>query len=486
MMRSPVPKGRVRVLNDASPQNRDYILYWMTSFRRAKSNFALDRAIELAKQMKRPLLVFEALRVGYEFANDRLHTFVLEGMHDNERAFQDSAVKYLPYVERKVGEGKGLMEALVKRACIVVGDDWPCFFVPKMQQALAARIDCRFEVVDSNGLYPMHDTPRVFTTAHSFRVHLQKVLPAHLMQFPTEHPLSRLELPTFDAPLPKQWKFGLDVAVADLPVDHSVPAVPIPGGSAAAEKRLAHFISKILPTYADSRNEPELDGTSALSPYLHFGHLSTHQVFTEVVRTEKWSVEKLGPSIGGAKEGWWQLSPHAEGYLDQLVTWRELSFNMTSHRPDDYRSLDELPDYARETIAKHAKDVRKVTYTLKQLEEGRTHDRLWNAAMGQLRETGWFHNYLRMLWGKKIYEWSKSAADALHAMEYLMGKYSIDGRDPISYSGYFWILGRYDRAWGPEREVFGTLRYMSSDNTAKKLDVKKYMDRFAPENGSLF
>ena len=274
--------------------------------------------------------------------------------------------------------------------------------------------------------------------------------------------------------------------VAELPIDHSVRAVPIPGGSEEAEKRLAHFIGKILPGYAESRNEPELDGTSALSPYLHFGQLSSHQVFAKVVATEKWSVEQLGPSNGGAKEGWWKLSKHAEGYLDQLVTWRELAFNMTSHRPERYRSLDELPDYARETIRKHAADKRERVYSLTDLEESRTHDRLWNAAMGQLRATGWFHNYVRMLWGKKIYEWSKSAADALFAMEYLMGKYALDGRDPISWSGYFWILGRYDRAWGPERPVFGTLRYMSSDNTQRKLNVKHYMDRFAPKNGELF
>ncbi len=485
-MRAPVPAGRVRALNNAPAQKRDYVLYWMTSFRRTKSNFALDRAIELAKQHDAPLLVLEALRVGYEFANDRLHTFVLQGMAENEKRFAASPVKYVPYVERVAGEGKGLLEALAARAGVVVGDDWPCFFVPRMQQALASRLDVRFEVVDSNGLYPMHDTPRVFTTAHSFRVHLQKVLPAHLMRFPSEDPLSKLQLAPFDVALPRKWKFGLDVQVAQLPIDHSVPAVPIHGGSEAAEARLTHFVTKILGTYADSRNEPERDGTSALSPYLHFGHISSHQVFAKVTASEKWSVDKLGPSIGGAKEGWWQLSPHAEGYLDQLVTWRELGFNMTSHRPDDYRSLTELPDYARATIAKHANDKRAHLYSLEQLEESRTHDRLWNAAMGQLRETGWFHNYVRMLWGKKIYEWSKSAAEALHAMEYLMGKYALDGRDPISYSGYFWILGRYDRAWGPEREVFGSLRYMSSDNTAKKLDVKQYMDRFAPRNGSLF
>ncbi|HEY0881928.1 MAG TPA: deoxyribodipyrimidine photolyase, partial [Archangium sp.] len=108
-----------------------------------------------------------------------------------------------------------------------------------------------------------------------------------------------------------------------------------------------------------------------------------------------------------------------------------------------------------------------------------TYDELWNAAMGQLRRDGWFHNYLRMLWGKKIYEWSKDAAAALHAMEYLMGKYSLDGRDPISWSGYFWVLGRYDRPWGPERKIFGKLRYMASANTAKKLSVKSYIAKYA-------
>lgn len=476
----------MRLLNSAAPQARDYVLYWMTSFRRARSNFALDRAIELAKQLKKPLLVFEALRVGYPFANERLHSFVLEGMRANERAFAASPVKYLPYVERRRGEARGLMEALVQRACVVVGDDWPCLFVPRMQQALADRIDCRFEVVDSNGLYPMHDTPRVFTTAHSFRVHLQKVLPAHLMQFPTEAPLERLELPRLDAPLPTRWRFGLEVSLAELPIDHSVRAVPMTGGSDAAQQRLTHFTSKILSGYADSRNEPELDGTSALSPYLHFGHVSTHELFAKVVGREQWSVEQLGPSIGGAKDGWWRLPASAEAYLDQLVTWRELAFNLASHRPDDYRSLDELPDYARATIRKHANDPRAHTYSLHELEQSRTHDRLWNAAMGQLRETGWFHNSLRMLWGKKIYEWSKSAEHALHAMEHLMGKYALDGRDPVSWSGYGWIFGRYDRAWGPERPVFGTLRYLSSDNTAKKLNVKQYMARFAPENGELF
>ncbi len=475
------PDVRIRPLNSAPVHaTRDYVLYWMTSFRRARSNFSLQRAVEEAVRLKKPLVVFEALRVGYEFANDRLHTFVLQGMEENARRFADSPAHYFPYVEKEAGEGKGLLAALASRACLLVGDDWPCFFVPQMQAAAAKQVDVRFEVIDSNGLYPMHHTTRVFSTAHSFRTHLQKVLPPHLLELPREDPLAGVKLPKLGS-LPKavaRWKPGVEVTVSALPIDHSVPAVAMKGGSAVGEARLKLFVDARLAAYGTSRNEPEIDGTSMLSAYLHFGHVSAHQLFSRIVKQEKWSPETLGKSIGGAREGWWKLSPAAESFIDQFVTWRELGFNMSSHRPEEYRSIDSLPGWAKETIKEHAKDARPSLYSLQQLERSQTHDELWNAAMGQLRRDGWFHNYLRMLWGKKIYEWSKDAPEALHAMEYLMGKYSIDGRDPISWSGYFWVLGRYDRAWGPERKIFGKLRYMSSDNTAKKLSVKRYVAKY--------
>ena len=199
-----VPEGRVRVLRDGPVRaERDYVLYWMTSFRRARSNFALERAIEHARALKKPLVVFEPLRVAYPFANDRLHTFVLQGMAENQRRFAASPVHYFPFVETEPGEGKGLLEALASSACVLVGDDWPSFFVPSMQAAAAKKLEVRFEVVDSNGLYPMHDTERVFTTAHSFRTHLQKVLPPHLMAVPREDPLEGLSLPKL-AVLPKR------------------------------------------------------------------------------------------------------------------------------------------------------------------------------------------------------------------------------------------------------------------------------------------
>jgi deoxyribodipyrimidine photo-lyase len=486
-----VPLVRIRVLTDAPVRpKRALVLYWMTSYRRAASNFALDRAIEHARALGRPLVVFEPLRVGYPYASDRLHAFVLQGMADNAKSFAGAPVHYLPFVETGPGEGRGLLAALAARACVVVGDDWPCFFVPRMQEAAARRLDVRFEVVDSNGLYPLHATSRVFSTAHSFRAHLQKELPGHLEAAPREAPLEGLDLPRLAAlpralgarwrPAPEELLAAIPAALARLPIDHAVPPAPTRGGSRAAGARLAHFVAHKLGAYADGRNDPEQDGTSGLSAWLHFGHLSAHQVFAAVAHQARWSPGVLGRSIGGAKEGWWHLPPATEAFLDQLVTWRELAFNMSSHRPRDYALVGSLPGWARQTLADHAADPRPHLYTLDQLERAATHDELWNAAQRQLTREGWFHGYLRMLWGKKILEWSRSPAEALAAMEALMGRWCLDGRDPVSWSGYLWVLGRYDRAWGPERQIFGKVRYMSSLNTARKLSVKGYLKRYGP------
>ncbi len=491
VMTSPsVNANRVRLLNER-PLRRSagWVLYWMTSFRRAGSNFALDRAIEHARKLEQPLVVLEALRVGYPWVNDRLHTFILQGMADNARQFEGSAVTYYPFVETVKDGGKGLVEALAAEASVVVVDDWPCFFVPRMQAALASRVDVRVEAVDSNGLYPMYDTQRVFSTAHSFRTHLQKTLAPFLNELPEESPLDGLKLPRAELPravtsrwpkAPSELLAASPAAIAALPIDHSVPPVAMKGGSLAAEARAQLFVAKKLADYAEARSEPEIDGTSALSPYLHFGHISVHQVFRAITTLEKWSPSKLGKSIGGAKEGWWHLAPSTEAFIDELVTWRELAFNMASHRPDEYQTLESLPQWALVTHREHAKDPRETVYSLEQFERGQTHDSLWNATQMQLVRDGWFHNYLRMLWGKKILEWSKTPKDALKTMEHLMNKYSLDGRDPVSYSGYLWVLGRYDRAWGPERKIFGKVRYMSSDNTAKKISVKGFMKKYAP------
>jgi deoxyribodipyrimidine photo-lyase len=173
------------------------------------------------------------------------------------------------------------------------------------------------------------------------------------------------------------------------------------------------------------------------------------------------------------------VSAPAEAFLDQLITWRELGFNMCAHR-SDYDRYESLPGWARTTLARHATDRRDSIYTLETFERAQTHDPLWNAAQGQLVAEGRIHNYLRMLWGKKVLEWTAAPEDALAVLIELNNTYAIDGRDPNSYSGIFWTLGRYDRPWGPERPIYGTVRYMSSANTARKMNVRAYISRYAP------
>ncbi len=474
-----VPLVRIRRLNEQPVVSRgSYVLYWMTGARRLEGNYALDRAVELAREKRRPLLIFEPLRCDYRWANDRFHRFVLEGMEVNRRKCKSAGVTYFSYVEPRPRAGAGLLEMLAQEACAVVTDDSPVFFLPHMRAAAASRLEVSLEVVDSNGLYPMWATEKVFSTAFSFRAHLQKTLTPHLADLPLDQPFDRLTAKR--APLPegieKRWPSQLDVAL--LPIDHSVGPAAFRGGSDAAQARLKLFIETVLPGWPDARNEPEVDGTSRLSPYLHFGHIGPHQILAAVAQREGWKPESLGKGKGGKKEGWWKMSPEAEAFLDEAITWRELGYNYASHHSDPPNDFESLPRWAIATLAKHEKDPRPVAYSLDQLDAAQTIDPLWNAAMNQLKREGFMHGYLRMLWGKKILEWSASPREALVAMEHLMNRYSVDGRDPNSYSGFFWVLGRYDRPWGPERKIFGNIRYMSSANTAKKMKVKTYVETY--------
>jgi deoxyribodipyrimidine photo-lyase len=480
---------RVRPVHDTAPRTDGrYVLYWMTMYRRSGWNFALERAVRCAERLQRPLVVLEALRCDYPFASERLHRFVLEGMRDNLAAFARKPVLYYPYVEPAPGAGKGLLAALAREACLVVGDDYPAFMLPHMTQAAARQIGCRFELVDSNGLLPMRSTQRVFTRAVDFRRHLQKELSPWLEQVPVADPFTGRKLPAPPS-LPDGVTARWPAATGDLPAlastltfPHTVPPASITGGRAVALRRMNSFLGECLDRYPEERNEPEVDGTSGLSPYLHFGHISVHEIFAAIAEREEWTTNRLGKA-SGSKSGWWGMSPAAEAYLDQLVTWRELGFNFCAHRAD-HESYDSLPGWARDTLDAHAGDERPHLYAVEELEQACTHDPLWNAAQRQMMRDGWFHNYMRMLWGKKILEWSAHPRDALANMIHLMNKYSLDGRGPNACSGYFWTLGRYDRPWGPERPIFGTVRYMSSANTARKFPVKRYVEKYGARGGS--
>ena len=485
-----VPSVRIRDCNGAPVRaSGRYVLYWMIASRRLAYNFALDRALEHCRDLCKPLLIFEALRCDYPWASGRFHRFILDGMAGNASTCAKHGIFYYPHVEPAPRQARGLLEALAGDACLVVTDDFPAFFLPRMVEAAAKKLSVRLEAVDSNGLLPMRAAVQVFTRAFDFRRFLQKELPAHLPESPVPNPLPRAAALPRLANLPKsilsRWPAagadllnGKRAALKQLPVDHSVAQAEIRGGSSPGRRLLRQFLEEKLARYAEQHNEPELDATSHLSPYLHFGQISTHEIFSEIVHREKWAPENLALRASGKREGWWNMSAEVEAFLDQLVTWRELGLNFCAHRTD-YHQFASLPSWAQKTLRAHSKDQREHLYSLEQFESAQTHDPLWNAAQIQLLREGRIHNYLRMLWGKKILEWSPSPEEAGQIMIHLNDKYALDGRDPNSYSGIFWVLGRYDRPWGPERPVFGFIRYMRSENTARKFSVKNYILKYS-------
>lgn len=486
------PAARVRVLR-GQPVRPDggYVLYWMTAARRLEWNHALDHAVGYARALGRPLVVFEPLRAGYRWAADRHHAFVLQGMAEHAGRLGGTPVAYYPYVEPEPGAGRGLLAALAARACLVVADDAPVFFLPEMLAAAAARIDARLETVDSCGLLPLSLVRQPFVSAHHFRRFLQRELAEHLGDLPSAEPL-REGIPGTEASLEAlvtsdvvtRWPpAGPDLlaaepaALARLPIDHAVPPSPLRGGRRTGRDMLERFLEGGLARYGEERNQPDADASSGLSPWLHFGHLSVYEIFREVAAREGWSPARLGTDRSGKRHGWWGMSASAESFLDELVTWRELGFGFC-RVVEGYDRFESLPDWARDTLAAHAADPRPWRYDRAAFEAAETHDPVWNAAQRQLRAEGVIHNYLRMLWGKKILEWSASPAEALDTMVDLNNRWALDGRDPNSYTGIMWVLGRFDRGW-PERAVYGKVRSMSSEATQRKVDLDRYLARWA-------
>jgi len=247
-------------------------------------------------------------------------------------------------------------------------------------------------------------------------------------------------------------------ALALLKPDPDVPPVPgVRGGTSRALARLARFVRGPLAEYHLTRNDPGTDLQSGLGPYLHFGQISPLTIARTVA------------GAPGVQEG------ARDAFLEQLIVRRELSLNMVFYDPS-YDRYEGLPEWARRTLRKHARDPRPYLYDRAQLERAATHDPYWNAAMREAVQTGSMHGYLRMYWGKKILEWSESPEQAFAATLALNNRWFLDGRDPNSYAGVAWCFGRHDRPW-PERPVFGTVRTMTAGGLQRKFDMDAYLRR---------
>jgi deoxyribodipyrimidine photo-lyase len=484
--------SRLRRLNDVPvARERDLVLYWMQAFRRLHHNHALDYALRCAGELNKPLVVLEALRPDYPWASHRTHRFVLEGMRDNARAARALRLNYWPLVATPRSDARKELRELVDRACLVVTDDFPAFVIPGQSRALASSGRSAVLAVDSNGIVPLATLGTPATAA----VHMRRRLHRSFQTAWAERSRAQPEVPRaatrrVDPPFQLWNPDDLDSTGAAEWLDGSVPPVDgTPGGSREARRRLSRFVERGLPGYAERRSSPappDEAHASSLSPYLHFGHISAEEV-VEAALTRV-PLLQLRPERAGRRDGFFSDDADVNAFLDETITWRDLGYHWHRHRGADTRSLETaLPEWAFQTLSLHTRDQRRPLYDPDQLEAGETEDPIWNAAQRELTATGTIHNYLRMLWGKKVIEWTRTPESAYELLVHLNNKYALDGRDPNSWTGILWCFGLFDRPWGPERRVFGKVRYMSSQNTARKFKLGAYLDYVAslPEIGTV-
>ena len=442
----------------------DIVLYLMQSTQRIHENWALRYATIEADRLNRPLLIVHELDSDYEHASTRMHTFALQGARDVARAAEAMGYTFRFLLRRRRGEPSRTIERLASRACLIVTDAYPTGGIAQRTARLANGAPCRVVAVDSVGVIPAAMLPREEYAARTIRPKL-----ARLRDLALEPVLDRPPRREFPAPLLAALDVdAVDIARADIAsevarceVDRDVPAAPIEGGTSAGRARLQHFIDTGLQQYGVRRIDPtDPDGSSRLSPYLRYGQLSA----AEIARA---ALQDAPPAEG-------------EAFLDEMITWRELSLNFCLHNPA-HRSLDSLPAWVHRSMGEHESDRRDRVYTREQLASATTGEPLWNAGQRELLATGQMHNAVRMLWGKSVILWTDRYADALSYLIWLNDRYALDGRDPNSYSNILWCFGKFDRPFAT-RPVWGTIRPMSLSRAKGKFDVKGYVGRWtAPQ-----
>ena len=503
--------ARVRPLNEHKPDDAGtFVIYWSSMVRRLAHNHALDYALHWTRQLKKPLVVYEGLKLNAPWASARFHQFLLEGMRDNARTAAEVGASYWPFVETPEHDGHGLVRRLCEKACLLVVDDYPQYIVPAQNRAIAAKVSIPVYAVDGNSVIPLSLLgPPTAAAAHLRpKIHKQFTLAWASRANPEPDFAGATKAPK--APF-KLWKPPSDIGafVRGLPIDQSVPPVPgAVGGTVEAKSVLKDFLESKLHRYGEERSLPEApkrNAASGLSFHLHYGHLSIEEVIAAAL-PEGWTPGDINHKAKN-KLDFYCRDASINGFLDEAITWRDVGFQWNygrakaatgganrswqdpGERPSfnfetyDFSPLNErgtlaavLPEWAKATLNKHTGDRREHLYNLDRFENADTHDELWNAAQRELVATGRIHNYLRMLWAKKVLEWSESPEAGYRILEHLNNKYALDGRDPNSYTGILWCFGLFDRFWPPERPVLGNIRYMSSGNTAKKFKLGPYYE----------
>lgn len=452
---------RVTIRRSAAPDiTGRCVVYWMQRAQRALDNPALDVAVEAANALHQPVVIFFAPVPFYPHANLRHYAFLAEGIPDTAARARKRGIGY---VLRRYPEHSLLRFCEEVKASLVVGDENPMREPNHWRELAAKKLGVPLWTVDADVIVPSKLLEREQYAARVIRPRLKARLNEFLLPLSNARAKVQWEKPRGLRALPDEGSVDLTEDWKEL--DRSVqPVDNFRGGTTEALKLLRDFLERKLAYYPERHGKPELEGTSRLSPYLHFGQIGPHTVALAVERSHAPREAK-------------------DDFLDQLITWRELSISFV-HFNSLYDSIESAPVWVHRTLAKHARDQRPAIYSREQLESAETHDKLWNAAQRQMLHLGWMHNYMRMYWAKKILEWSPSPAVAYQTAVNLNDKYFLDGRDPDGYAGIAWsIAGKFDRPWF-QRPVFGSIRYMSENAARKKFDADKYIAQMAELAGT--
>jgi deoxyribodipyrimidine photo-lyase len=454
--------ARVRVRRGGAPaKGGKCVVYWMQRAERALDNPALDVAMAMGNRLKLPVVAFFSAIDNFPHANLRHYHFLQQGLADVE---PDLAERNVGFVLRRppTHEVAPFLEEV--GAAVVVGDENPLRLMRAKRDRLARSIHIPYLTVDADVVVPSVLLEKAQHAAYTARPRLERLRPEWLQpcaNLTAEQGWRRpkgLEHYGVEQDLTAGWK-KLDRTVT--PVEEFV------GGTRAAVKRLRWFMQHGFRGYAEKRGAPEVDGSTKLSPYLHFGHIAPLTIALAAQQAVR---------AGRA------TAADRDSLFNELLVWRELAINFVTYN-EQYDSWECADNWARKTLEQHAGDPREVSYTLEQLRNSETHDDLWNASR-QMVTTGWMHNRMRMYWAKKILEWAPNPATAFDWAVILNDTYELDGRDPNGYAGIAWaIVGKFDRPWF-ERPIFGTVRYMSRASTGKKFDSDAYIAQYGGANAS--
>lgn len=433
-------------LNNGVDSKGHYVLYWMQSAQRTIDNHALDFAIRYANRLECPLHVGFVVMPDFPHANKRHFTFMLEGIAEVAEALHELGAKF----EFVVGRPEHEILRWSEGAKSVIFDAGYNPFERSIRELLIDKMEKEIFIVDTNLVVPVHLAyPKEAYAAYAIRPSIMRKLDAFLHG--TEHVTVACRFE--GSPTSLDIKGLLEKPLAHL---DDVPASPkFKGGQSEALRWLALFLDEKLQHYERDTSNPGMDGSSSLSPYLHFGQISPVTIASRALST----------------------GVPCDAFIEQLVVRRELAYNYIYFAGNAFRSLKAtLPGWAYATLEMHRQDMRETVYDLEILERGETHDPYWNAAQREMVLTGHMHNTMRMYWGKKVIEWTESPEFALEILLYLNDKYELDGRDPNGYAGVLWCFGKHDRPW-QERPVFGKIRYMNASGLLRKYDMAQYLKK---------